>query len=449
MPRYLILLAILLSLGGLAAPGVIGLQAERHYRGLLARLQQQEGLALVSQTYRRGWLQAEARSELLYRPAGSGAAPATRIELHSQIEHGPWTPRGGWLLALLATRVRVDATELSAPLLTRVGFSGRGNARLAPAGMRFDGGGPRLVGLEGAFGFDARGGATAGWLQIAALDWPGPGSLENLRLEWQLSQGVAGILRGELGLRLARLALPAGVVEQALELAGLALRVGFRPQRELMSLQMDAELKALDLGAVRYGPARARLYGENLAPPPLAGLRAAFSGGLDPRAVSQSAVRQGVGTLEILARELLRGNPVIGLEGLEVTTPSGSVEGSLRIQARGLRWPIDWPQALPGLHGVAELRLPAQLARAMVEARTRERLLAARARRAAAGEAEPALDPETFERQLAGVVDLQLKALLNQGLLEPQGERLEARLRLDKGMLRVNGKDLPLSLALR
>ena len=68
---------------------------------------------------------------------------------------------------------------------------------------------------------------------------------------------------------------------------------------------------------------------------------------------------------------------------------------------------------------------------------------------AAAGEAEPALDPQTFERQLAGVVDLQLKALLNQGLLEPQGERLEARLRLDKGMLRVNGKDLPLSLALR
>jgi hypothetical protein len=95
------------------------------------------------------------------------------------------------------------------------------------------------------------------------------------------------------------------------------------------------------------------------------------------------------------------------------------------------------------------LRLPEPLARALVEARTRERLLAARIRRAQAGAAEPALDPDTFERQLAGVVDLQFKALLNQGFLEPQGERLQARLRLDNGLLRVNGRDLPLGLALR
>jgi hypothetical protein len=126
------------------------------------------------------------------------------------------------------------------------------------------------------------------------------------------------------------------------------------------------------------------------------------------------------------------------------------VEASLRLQARGLSWPIAGStEALRGLQGVADLRLPEPLARALVEARTRERLLAARARRAASGEAQPALHPETFERQLAGVVDLQLKALLNQGLLERRGELLEARLRLENGLLRVNGKDLPLGFVLR
>ena len=154
--------------------------------------------------------------------------------------------------------------------------------------------------------------------------------------------------------------------------------------------------------------------------------------------------------MALLAPELMRSDPVIGLERLELKTPSGKLEASLRLQAHGLRWPIEGrTQALRGLEGVAELRLPEPLARSLVEARTRERLLAARSRRAASGEAPPALDPETFERQLAGVVDLQLKALLNQGLLEPRGERLEARLRLDNGLLRVNGKDLPLGLALR
>ena len=452
MRRLLILLAVFLSLGGLAAPGLIGVQAEQRYREALDGLQQ-EGLALVSQKYRRGWFQAQVRSELSYRPAGSVAVPPVRIELHSQIEHGPWTSRGGWLLALMETWVRVDANPLSAPLLARVDFSGCGSIRLAPSALRFDGGGPYWAGLEGEIRFDALGGTNAGWLQIAELAWPGPGpgagGLKGLRLDWQLRQKSAAAPRGELGLSLAWLAAPHSVVEQSLELAGLALRVGLQPNGELMSLELDTELEALALGSADYGPARARLYGDNLAPPALAALWPVLSTGLVQGAMSQPAVRERRRVLALLAQELLRSDPVIGLEGLQLMTPDGSVEASLRLRARGLRWPIDAAQALRGLQGVAELRLPEPLARALVEARTRESLLAARARRAPAGEAQPAFDPETFERQLAGVVDLQFKALLNQGLLEPQGERLEARLRLDNGLLRVNGKDLPLGWALR
>ncbi len=450
MRRWLILLAASLLLVGLVTPGLIGVQAELRYQEALARLQQQ-GLALLSQNYSRGWFQAKARSELAYRPAGSESAPATRIELDSQIEHGPWTSRGGWLLALLETRVRVDATPLSAPLLTRVGFSGRGSVRLAPSALRFDDGGPYWKGLQGEFGFDALGGASAGWLQIEELAWhrSGAGGIKDLRLDWQLSQGLAGVPRGELRLWLARLAVPEGAVEQPLELAGLALRVGLWPKGELMSLDLDTELEALALGAANFGPARARLYGDNLDPLALGALWGAILAGLEPAKMPEKAVRQRGGKLALLAPELLRSDPVIGLEGLQLKTPSGSLEASLRLQARGLRWPIEGSQALRGLEGVAELRLPEPLARALVEARTRERLLAARARRAAAGEKQPTLDPQTFERQLAGVVDLQLKALVNQGLLEPQGGRLEARLRLDNGLLRVNGKDLPLGLALR
>jgi hypothetical protein len=153
--------------------------------------------------------------------------------------------------------------------------------------------------------------------------------------------------------------------------------------------------------------------------------------------------------LAFLAQDLLGSEPLIGLEGLQLMTPDGSVEASFRLRARGSRRPIDGARVLRGLQAVGELRLPEPLARALVEARTRERLLAARVRRAQVGAAPPAFDPESFERQLAGVVDLQFKALLNQGLLKPKGDRLEARLRLDNGLLRVNGRDLPLGLALR
>ncbi len=450
MRRLLILLAVFLLLGGLAAPGLIGVQAEQRYHKALTGLQQ-GGLTLLSQNYRRGWFQAEVRSELSYGPAGSVAAPPVRIELHSQIEHGPWTPGGGWLLALMETWVRVDAKPLSAPLRTRVGFSGCGSIRLAPSALRFDGGGPYWAGLEGELGFDALGGATAGWLQIAELAWPGPGAggLKDLRLDWQLRQETAAAPRGELGLSLAWLTVPHSAAARSLELAGLALRVGLQPNGELMSLELDTELEALALGSADYGPARARLYGDNLAPPVLAALWPVLSKGLAQGTMPQPAFGERRGALAPLAQELLRSDPVIQLEGLQLMTPDGSVEANLRLRARGLRRPIDAAQALRGLEGAAELRLPEPLARALVEARTRERLLAARARRVPAGGAQPAFDPETFERQLAGVVDLQFKALLNQGLLEPQGQRLEARLRLDNGVLRVNGKDLPLGLALR
>jgi uncharacterized protein YdgA (DUF945 family) len=160
-------------------------------------------------------------------------------------------------------------------------------------------------------------------------------------------------------------------------------------------------------------------------------------------------VRQRSRILAPAVSELLRADPLIGVEELQLNTPGGRVEASLRLQARGLRWPIGGTRGLRGLQGAGELRLPEPLARSLVEARTRERLLAVQARRAATGETQPAADPEAFERQLAAVVDFQLKALLNQGLLQPRGEQLEARLRLENGVLRVNGKELPLGLALR
>ncbi|MCU0254940.1 MAG: YdgA family protein [Acidobacteria bacterium] len=432
-----------------AAPGFVGIQAQRDYDALVAQLQS-AGYRLEEQSYARGWFRSEARLRLAL-PAGVATTSVPTLVLRSHVVHGPFlgAERLPFGLARIDTEIGLDDRMLFAaapqpPVQVLFGFGGTAEAVLQVPSQRvllLDGQmSAELAGVTGHIRFtagraEAQGFVAVPGLRVATTDGA-RAELRGARLDLALEPGPSGLPTGVWRMVLESLEAGGPDAPEAVSLQSLEISADSREQAGEVTLIAEYGAGVAVIEGERYGPLAIRLRAAHLPAAALVRLRDAVE------TVRRSAVPPEAAVavaLLPLVDELLASDPLVALERLQIDTPVGRVEGDLEVRAVGLRLAdaarLGTLGLLSKLDGKASLRVPEPLLRAGFRQQALARLTAA--------------DPAEGRRaeqaaEAARLADQQLAALLAQELAVKEGDRVAAVASWRNGLLTVNGKTIPL-----
>jgi uncharacterized protein YdgA (DUF945 family) len=224
------------------------------------------------------------------------------------------------------------------------------------------------------------------------------------------------------------------------------LRVDVRSSQNdgLLDLAVNYSVGELRIGGSDYAPAQIDIRIGGLRGEALAALQrdieALATEGL-PEAMA------GIARLAVLIKhlpELAATDPRIAVERLDIATPEGPVSGHLTLGVQGLTGADlagkqTWVRRLAS---DGDLSLPRDVALTLVARGLRQKALEAAAE-TQAGELTPAQEQAATDAANSAAT-IQLDALLRDGWMEAEGERLKTSLKLANGLLTVNGKTLPI-----
>jgi hypothetical protein len=156
-----------------------------------------------------------------------------------------------------------------------------------------------------------------------------------------------------------------------------------------------------------------------------------------------------MGALMGAGADLLRNDPVLAVDPLQVETPAGTIQGKFSIQSRGLKWEevTNAPVALNKLEVEASLRMPETLFVSLFERQARTEIRNRIALRRQLGEEVEEPSPEQFEEFVKKMATEKLNSLIQQEFLVRDGDYLATVGSLSGGLLTVNGKTIALPTA--
>jgi len=457
--KKLLLLFLLIVAASAAAPGFLGMQAERRYEALVAQLED-AGYRVTDRHYARGWFSADARLQFeLPSPeqtGGEAAPPVVLVKTH--VVHGPFLgdPAPPFGLARLDSEVWLGEApvvvrdgESEAPLQTRIGFLGATHAaiRVPPRQIALAEGTVEIAAVVGEFAFGAGDGIAVGSVSMPSVRLQGSdgsgGELGGLSLDVDFRRGPAGLPVGGWRFVLQRLTVDAPEA-QGFALDLLEIVVGTAERDGSIDATADYRVRSLTAEDERYGPFDMRFAITGLPPDALAQVQAAAEEAATLAATAEERGQAVAVALLANADALLANDPAIALERFTLDTPQGRVDASLTLQAVGLRAAqLRDPQgALSRIEGRAAVRVPETLLAAMLRQQARQQL----ARNAQAEEDDtPAPAAEAIEAAAAQHATQQIESLVTQQLLTREGETLVLAALLRNGLLTVNGKTIPLT----
>ncbi len=456
-------LAILFSILVLAlfiAPGLIGFKAQSRYQEIISSIQQ-SGLEVTSSKYQRGWFGSQADTEFTLSLPLDVEAAELKFSMHSDIVHGPLSPEGGVALASVGTYFKTDGKALfpegeNKILNTRIGLGGNGKTLITIPALKFAGGagGPEIQfgGAEGEVLFDT--GFTQLDIDLTIPEfWLGGAEGESFRVTGVTlgSKSKAGtsnlrLGNGKLGVKQIDFINPKNSV--AVKIDAISLYGDTREDGDNIAFTANYSINAIAVNDAGYGPAEISLEFENIPVVVAARLQ---KGMQEIRGNKLSREQQRMAMMGLVmgaGPELLKANPKLSIKRLFVKTPNGDVEGSLFVAADGLLWSeIGNIQAvLQKLNADASIRLPEKLLRSLLEKQAEQSVMQHIEMRNKMGESTEM--PSTEEIQTIGqnLVEQRLGDLLQQGVLERDGEYISSTAKLGAGLLSVNGKTIPLYL---
>jgi hypothetical protein len=468
----------------LLAPFLLGLHAEQVHRQLLHGLAER-GYRIIQNDYKRGWLASSAvvliapsvSSAAASRPATEPAPEPARLQLTSRIQHGP---RAGewrrWPPVLATTRSRLSSIggpRPLPPLLVDAAFAGDGGiaGALRMPDVAYSGlaGRLNLVDWRSSLRTDA---GMADWqvegalhrleavdadtrgLVLDGLGWRVAVRQTPDRQGWRravtmsLADADVGLPAGEASLSLDRLELDGGGRLPPVAAAGLRLLLRAAVAGEQASLDAELGIDELSVDHAAFAPSRVRLSLARLDAPALFDLRDGLTV-LSARNLPPSLRGLAIGALLTQSLpQLLSAAPRLALDELTLMTPKGPVTATAVIELRndvpaGLPQHPVWltPRGLAGLSGEARISAPRALILQLLldqqQRRVREEL---RHR----GEPDNPLPPR-LEAEVAAAASAALAALIRDGWLLTDGDRLLAAAVLGDGRLALNGKPLPVA----
>jgi uncharacterized protein YdgA (DUF945 family) len=267
--------------------------------------------------------------------------------------------------------------------------------------------------------------------------------LEGLGWYLDLADADVGLPSGEILLGLDRLSLDS--VGRLPPVALADLRLGLRSVIADGQAGIAAELRVGELGVdhAAFAPSHLRLSLTRVDAPALADLRAGLTA-LSARDLPASMSGLAIGALlaqslpALLARE-----PRLTLEALTLMTPKGPVMATAFVELSDgelsdLEQPLFW---LTRLSGEARVSTPRALVLQLLLDEQRRRV---REELRYRGEPEDVLPPR-LEDEVAAAASAALAALIRDGWLLADGDRLRAAATLGDGVLTLNGKRLPIA----
>lgn len=460
MKKLLVLFLLIVALS-VAAPGLLGMQAEERYDAVVAQLRA-AGYRVVDDTYARGWFRSDARLQLevpLPEGRAAGSEPP-RVLVKTRAVHGPFLgdvaqPFG---LARLDSEIWLDSEPLvvgedGAPVRTFVGFLGSATTLVeVPARqVAFAGGTLETAAVTGEFRFGGGDRIVVGWLSLPSVRAQGPdgaiGELGGLEVRANVRRDAGGLPLGDWRFALERMAFDVPAEAKAFTLAGLEISGSSELRDGAIDFAADYRLASLTAEGQTYGPFDLRLAVRRLAVEALARIQAAG----DEAAAAGATVEERSEALGVAllanADALLAKDPSVALERLSLTLPEGQVDASLELQAVGLKVAElrTAEVVLQRVQGKAALRLPEATLDALLRQQGRHQL-AALAEEHADAEQPSAEEVEEVARQYAAQ---QIEALVTQQILVRDGSAITLAAELRNGLLTVNGKTIPLAAFLQ
>jgi uncharacterized protein YdgA (DUF945 family) len=435
-----------------AAPGFVGIQAQRDYESLVAQLES-AGYRVGERTYARGWFRSEARLRVeLPEEAASGAmAGLPTLVLRSHVVHGPFlgAERLPFGLARIDTEIGLDDRMLftaspEPPVQLLFGFGGAGELLLqvparqtqlldARVSADFAGATGRIRFVSGRA--EAQGHVAVPGLRVATADG-GLTELRGARLDLAIEPGPSGLPIGAWQMALESLNAGRRDAPEALLLQGLAIKADSRERAGEIDVTADYRFATMLMDGVRYGPLELRLRLAHLPAAALVKLQEALG---EVRRAGAASEAVAAVTLLPLVDELLASDPLVAVDSLDLDTPVGRIAGQLEARAVGLRLAdaarLGTAGLLAKLDGKASLQVPERLLRGAFRQQALARLVAAD--QAEGKRAAQEAEADRF-------ADQQLATLLAQELVVKEGDRLATVATWRNGLLTVNGKTIPL-----
>ncbi len=443
----------------LVAPYLLGLHAERLYRQTLERLAER-GYRVEEGHYSRGWLVSDAAVVIappafpapLSEPDSGPTSGPTRLKLTNRITHGPrsgewrqWPP----VLAAIRSRISVIGGPRQLPPLLVDGVlvaDGAIAAALRMPNLAYSGVAGRLNWVDGRGSLRTDADMTAWHVEgelrrLEAVDSDARALvLEHLRWRLDLADADGGLPIGDASLSLDRLRLDGGGRLPPIAAAGLRLGLRTVIAGEHAGLSAELGIDELSMDRAAFAPSGLRLSLTRLDVHALARLLD------DVTALNASDLPASLRGLVIGALvtqsfpALLAAAPRIALEELTLMTPKGPVRAKGFVELRDgeptdVRQPLLW---LRRLSGDAQISAPRTLILQLLADEQQRRV---RQELRHLGVPDEPLPPR-LDAEVSAAASAALAALIRDGWLLAEGDRLRAAAALGDGQLALNGKIL-------
>ncbi|MCP3869570.1 MAG: YdgA family protein [Gammaproteobacteria bacterium] len=443
----------------MAVPALVGIKVQEEYEAGIGRFKQ-GGYVLGVGDYQRGWFNSRATVELGFEiPASDGAPDVMKLTLVDHISHGPITALGTGL-AGVKSKILVDGMSLfpedfPAPIRTLIQLGGDGITTIDMPEVLLPESDERpqveFGGLTGTLVFDAG-------IQNAEMKIVTPGlelssegasvvTMGEATMDSRSWQGASGLPLGSGSLSLKTLTFNDPESGKEMMLHGLSVEVDTEEQQGEVAGVVTYRFDTLDTGDGVYGPGVISLELHRLSAPVMLSLQQSIE---EIRGQQLNQSQQGMAMMNVLmgsASEFLETDPGIQIKPFRLKTPDGTIEGNFTLDSKGLRWEHmgDTQVLLSKLEAGLSLKMPEKLLRTLLEVQAHGELEAEIERLSEEQGEALDIDQEQMDGMVAERVESQMQLLLDQGMVDLDGEYLLTTARLTEGILTVNGHPIPLA----
>ena len=441
----------------LAAPAIVGFQAEGHYQNLVKQLQK-SGFTVVADEYHRGWMQSTVKTQLslpIPQDEITDAEPKQfAFTLNSEITHGPWLDG----LAEIETVIQLDDENLfpddyPANISTLIAMDGSGRTVVdlpeAELDATEDRPSVRFAGLQGEVMFDASFSDVHLDLRMPALQI-GNGeqqvaSFSGISVNSHSWKNSTGLVLGDGRFAMKKFSVDDGQ-ETQFDLENVIIEAESQEQDGAVKASVKYQLQKAMAAEAAYGPAELKISVDRLPSDVLLKIQQAME---EMNEKQMSPSQQQMAAMSVLLSSgpaVLEADPQLMVDRLHVVTPEGVISGQMSMQSIGLKWAeiSNISQVVAKLQVNAQLRVPKVYAMDLATMEVSRRLQMQQLQQIESGNEEALMDAEQLEEMASQMANDQMMTLLEQGLISEEGQDYTSRLKMEDGLLTINGKGFPL-----